>query len=296
MCPRHWNYKELNVCSTNRHISVWMVWIYTASHSGSLLHLQNHIDTHTECSVLTEKFPEAHVLMCWDLKISILSHFIEVCMYILRMMHNTRAFCRDLSTLRLAFDRCWLRSVNLQPSVPGVSALPGKSGIWELFPPDMGKMPRESGRSFLACICASRYECRRGSQTNRQTLKCYSAIDCYQYDWWKLIHNLKYTEIKYAKQKKRSFRCIFRCKKHNRHITIILIMVFVLIACLYIRTNKVDEQATNMSLYVSLWHICWFPLQFFLKLVQNMSFLSPLDAKKLLEMLIMLQICELYTF
>lgn len=72
--------------------------------------------------------------------------------YILCMVHDTRASFRGLSTLRLAFDRCWLRSVNLQLSVPGVSARLRKSGIWELFPPapDMGKMPRERGRSFLA--------------------------------------------------------------------------------------------------------------------------------------------------
>lgn len=52
-------------------------------------------------------------------------------------------------TLRLALEHWWLRLLNLQASVPGVSALPWTSGVSEVLPPDMGKIPRDRGRSFL---------------------------------------------------------------------------------------------------------------------------------------------------
>lgn len=52
-------------------------------------------------------------------------------------------------TLRLVLDRGCVGSVNLQPSVPGVSALAWGSGISSEVPPDDGKIPKERGRSLL---------------------------------------------------------------------------------------------------------------------------------------------------
>lgn len=52
-------------------------------------------------------------------------------------------------TLRLVLERWWLRWLNLHPSIPGVSALPWTSAVSELPPPDMGKIPKDRGRSFL---------------------------------------------------------------------------------------------------------------------------------------------------
>lgn len=51
-------------------------------------------------------------------------------------------------TLRLALERGWVRS-NLQPSVPGVSPLPSSSGVRDVFPPEVGKIPKDRGRSLL---------------------------------------------------------------------------------------------------------------------------------------------------
>lgn len=54
-----------------------------------------------------------------------------------------------MPTLRLALERGWVRSLNLQPSVPGVSPLPSTSGVRAAFPPGVGKIPKDRGRSFL---------------------------------------------------------------------------------------------------------------------------------------------------
>lgn len=52
-------------------------------------------------------------------------------------------------TLRLVLDRGCAVSVNLQPSVFGVSTLAWGSGISRDAPPDDGKIPKERGRSLL---------------------------------------------------------------------------------------------------------------------------------------------------
>lgn len=52
-------------------------------------------------------------------------------------------------TLRFVLDRGCVVSVNLQLSVPSVSALTCGSGVSMDPPPDDGKMPRDRGRSLL---------------------------------------------------------------------------------------------------------------------------------------------------
>lgn len=52
-------------------------------------------------------------------------------------------------TLRLVLDRGCVGSVNLQASVPNVSALAWGSGVSRDTPPDDGKIPKERGRSLL---------------------------------------------------------------------------------------------------------------------------------------------------
>lgn len=52
-------------------------------------------------------------------------------------------------TLRFVFDRGCVVSVNLQLSVPSVSALTCGSGVSMDPPPDDGKMPKDRGRSLL---------------------------------------------------------------------------------------------------------------------------------------------------
>lgn len=57
--------------------------------------------------------------------------------------------CPCPPTLRLVLDRGCAGSVNLQPSVPGVSTLACGSGISRDAPPDEGNIPKERGRSLL---------------------------------------------------------------------------------------------------------------------------------------------------
>lgn len=52
-------------------------------------------------------------------------------------------------TLRLALDRVCAESVNLHPSVPGVSARACGSGMRSDAPPEDGKTPKDRGRSLL---------------------------------------------------------------------------------------------------------------------------------------------------
>lgn len=65
------------------------------------------------------------------------------------LMTNSRRGATSTPTLRLALERSCEESVNLQPSVPGVSAPAWGSGIIRDAPPEDGKTPKERGRSLL---------------------------------------------------------------------------------------------------------------------------------------------------
>ncbi len=92
--------------------------------------------------------------LLFGLKASLYASFISSVYYISVNSHrNSYMMILGCScTLRLALERWWLRLLNLQPSVPGVSALSWMSGVSEEPPPDMGKIPRDWGRSFLCNV------------------------------------------------------------------------------------------------------------------------------------------------
>lgn len=67
--------------------------------------------------------------------------------YSLRIDHKVGT--THTPTLRLVLERGCDESVNLQLSVPSVSALAWGSGMSRDAPPDDGKIPKERGRSLL---------------------------------------------------------------------------------------------------------------------------------------------------
>lgn len=67
--------------------------------------------------------------------------------YFLRIDHKVGT--THTPTLRLVLERGCDESVNLQLSVPSVSALAWGSGMSRDAPPDDGKIPKERGRSLL---------------------------------------------------------------------------------------------------------------------------------------------------